>query len=85
MRQQHILRNPDPLEAPFYLTAGPARHFERLRVPRLDPLISAYIHDHRRTVHAAHEVVRRVPKLTRAVVPVQPVAKRLDWMTADTG
>lgn len=49
-----------------------------LRRLRFDPLIHTNIDDHRRAVSTAHEVVRGVPTLPFAVMPVQPERLRSD-------
>lgn len=83
IRQKHRIRHPDPLEAPSCLAAGQAGDLERFRVLRLDPFIGADIDDHRRAVRAAYEVVRSVPTLPLAVVPVQP--ERCEAIPATSG
>ena len=72
VRREHRIDRPHPAELPASRLAGPGRDLERLRVPRLDPVIGADIDHHAGPVGQPGEEIRSMTPAPPAVMPVQP-------------
>jgi hypothetical protein len=64
-RGEHGSQDTHPPKDATDLPAGDRRRLERLRVPRLGPVISPYVDHHTGPVHEPREVVRQVPTQAR--------------------